>query len=78
MRKLTKRQIDKRNIQFKYWAEAIRNEICPDEDGDVRAITAMIVSLTSLRYPSEIADFMLWCEFNGYEDLYKAWEEWNN
>ena len=78
MRKLTQKQINKRNTQFRYWAEAIRNEIKPDEDGDVRAITAVIASFTSLMYPSEIADFMLWCDFNGFSDLYAEWVIWTN
>ena len=66
-------KLNKRNLQFKHWAEAIRNEIRPDEDGDVRAITAVIASFTSLMYPSEIADFMDWCRQNNYWDLYEAW-----
>ncbi len=76
-RKMTKRQLEKRNIQFTIWAKAIQEELKPDEDGEVRAITAIIPSFTSLHYASEIKVFMKWCEENNYNKLVKEWEKWN-
>jgi len=69
-------KIEKRNALFEIWARAIREEIKPDEDGDVRAISPVIVSFTSLVYPSEIKVFMDWCGGNGYQDLCDEWDSW--
>ena len=76
--KLNKRQLAKRDLQWKYWAEAIRLEEKPDEDGDVRAITAVIASFTSLRSVSEVEEFMYWCKDNNYQDLYDEYKRWEN
>lgn len=66
----------KKNIQFEIWARAIREEIKPDKDGDIRAISAVITSFTCLVYPSEIKVFIDWCGENGYQDLRKEWQAW--
>ena len=73
---LNKRQLAKRNLIFKNWADRIRVEIKQDEDGDVRAIIAVIPSFTGLMYPSEIKEFMEWCRDNNYQDLYNEWLKW--
>ena len=64
-------------IGLKIWARAIREEIKPDEDGDVRAISAVIASFTRLVYPSEIKIFMDWCGKNGYQDLCDEFNTWH-
>lgn len=69
-------KIKKTNDRFEIWARAIREEIKPDEDGDVRAISSVIVSFTCLVYPSEIKVFMDWCGENGYQDLRDEFDTW--
>ena len=70
-------KITRANDRFEIWARAIREEIKPDEDGDVRAISAVIASFTRLVYPSEIKIFMDWCGKNGYQDLCDEFNTWH-
>lgn len=76
MKKLTAKQLEKRDTQFRIWAYAIRIEIQPDEDGYVRAIIAIIPSFTRLSTLSEQDEFMDWCEINDYKDLVVEYKKW--
>ena len=75
--KTSTRKIKKTNDLFEIWARAIREEIKPDEDGDVRAISSVITSFTSLVYLSEIKVFMDWCGENDYQDLRDEFDTWH-
>ena len=74
--KLTKKQLEKQNLQFTVWAKSIREELKPDEDGEVRAIIAIIPSFTGLALSDEIKFFMDWCKENNFTDLFNEWVKW--
>ena len=70
-------KITRANDRFEIWARAIREEIKPDEDGDVRAISAVIVSFTRLVYPSGNKNFYGLVRKNGYQDLCDEFNTWH-